>query len=75
MKNDTLRNSFDPDINFTDVNEAKNYFLIDDTTEWFSEDDKAFNGELTACEDLSEVADVLIRYSGTLGNGSHYTVG
>ena len=68
-----LRNSFD-DITYTDVDEAISYFRIDDSADWFGEENAAFNDELDSCTDLYEVAEVLNKYSDTLGNGSRYEV-
>ena len=69
-----LFNSFDSDISFTDVEEARNYFMQDETAEWFGEEEKQFNDELEACETLDDVAEVLNSYKDTIGNGSQFEV-
>lgn len=66
-----LTNSFDHELSITSVEQAKKYFYIDTIV---CEDDKQFNEELAACENLYDCAEVLNEYSDIIGNGSRYEV-
>lgn len=72
-----LKNSFDKDINFDNLEEAKKYYLK--SAEQLEELDNAEdeierNKKIESAEDLEELADVLNTYTDLLDNGSHWSV-
>lgn len=72
-----LKNSFDKDINFDNLEEAKNYYLksaeqLDELDN--DEDEIERNKEIENAKNLEELADVLNKYTDLLDNGSHWSV-
>lgn len=82
-----LRNSKDHEIDFTNVDLAKRYYMfskndIDDITCGFDDDYKNdiceriknYNGDLKSCESMDDIANILNLYTDELGNGSIFSV-
>lgn len=81
-----LKNNFDTEVAFTDLQEAKNWYLpkenIPCTKEEYLYDDyeeyckrfSEYKEEIEQSETLEELADVLSRYTEDFDNGSEYKV-
>lgn len=83
-----LRNSKDSEIDFTNVDLAKRYYMfskndIDDITCGFDDDDykndiceriKNHNDDLKSCVSMYDIANVLNLYTDDFGNGSIFSV-
>lgn len=72
-----LKNSFDKDINFDNLEEAKKYYLksAEQLEELDNDEDEIErNKKIESAEDLEELADVLNTYTDLLDNGSHWSV-
>lgn len=72
-----LKNSFDKDINFDNLEEAKKYYLksAEQLEELDNDEDEIErNKEIESAENLEELADVLNKYTDLLDNGSHWSV-
>lgn len=72
-----LRNSFDKDINFYDLADAKQYYLTSEEQLIELDYDENFvarNNEIVNSESLEELADVLNTYSNICDNGSNWYV-
>lgn len=82
-----LRNSKDNEIDFTNVDLAKRYYMfskndIDDITFGFDDDYKNdiceriknYNDDLKTCESMDDIANILNLYTDELGNGSIFSV-
>lgn len=68
-----IKNSFDKDINFDNLKEAKEYYLISEEQLkelGNGEDEIERNKEIESAENLEELADVLNKYSDICDNGS-----
>lgn len=66
-----LRNNVDNEARFTDLAEAKKYYMPDLTQ--FPEAEE-YAEEISESGTLEELADVLNKYSDDFGNGSEYKV-
>lgn len=66
-----LRNNFDKEVAFDDLNKAKNYYMPD--TEEFP-DEEEYAQEIEEAETLEELAHVLNKYTDIFDNGSQYFV-
>lgn len=72
-----LKNSFDKDINFYDLADAKQYYLTSEEQLIELDYDENFvarNNEINNSESLEELADVLNIYSSICDNGSNWFV-
>ena len=72
-----LKNSFDKDINFYDLADAKQYYLTSEEQLIELDYDKYFvarNNEINNSDSLEELADVLNIYSSICDNGSNWFV-
>lgn len=72
-----LKNSFDKDINFDNLEEAKKYYLksAEQLEELDNDEDEIErNKKIESAENLEELADVLNTYTDLLDNGSHWSV-
>ena len=81
-----LRNNFDKEITFEDLNKAKHYYIHDSKIpcsqdEYLGEDYNnyclkwnEYKKELEVAESLEELADVLNKYTDYFDNGSEYYV-
>ena len=73
-----LKNNFDTEVTFTDLQEAKNWYLpkenIPCTKEEYCERFSEYKEEIEQSETLEELADVLSRYTEDFDNGSEYKV-
>ena len=72
-----LKNSFDKDINFYDLADAKQYYLTSEEQLIELDYDKYFvarNNEINNSESLKELADVLNIYSSICDNGSNWFI-
>lgn len=72
-----LKNSFDKDINFDNLEEAKKYYIksAEQLEELDNDEDEIErNKKIESAEDLEELADVLNTYTDLLDNGSHWSV-
>lgn len=81
-----LRNSFDKEVAFEDLNKAKNYYIPDSDIpcsedEYLGDDYEEYcikygkyKRGLEEAESLEELAEVLNRYSDDFDNGSQYYV-
>mgnify|MGYP000979381026 CR=1 FL=1 len=72
-----LKNSFDKDISFDNLDKAKNYYLksAEQLEELDNDEDEIErNKEIESAENLEELADVLNKYTDLLDNGSHWSV-
>lgn len=77
MRKEILKNSFDKDINFDNLEEAKEYYLISEEQLkelGNGEDEVERNKEIESAESLEELADVLNKYSDICDNGSQWNV-
>lgn len=77
MRKEILKNSFDKDINFDNLEEAKNYYLTSEEQLKEldnGEDEVERNKEIESAESLEELADVLNKYSDICDNGSQWNV-
>lgn len=66
-----LRNGYDSEVTFTDLYEAKTYYMPD--TEGFPEC-KDYTREIEEANSLEELADVLNKYTDLFGDGSGFKV-
>lgn len=66
-----LKNSFDDELEFDDLEKAKSYFMPDLSE--FPEESELAEG-IEAALTLAELSDVLNAYSDNFGNGSRYFV-
>ena len=66
-----LRNNFDKEVAFDDLNNAKNYYLPN--TEEFSEE-KEYAQEIEEAETLEELAEVLNKYTDIFSDGRNHFV-
>ena len=66
-----LRNNFDKEVAFEDLQKAKNYYMPD--TEEFPEEVE-YAQEIEDAETLEELAHVLTKYTDMFDNGSQYFV-
>ena len=66
-----LRNNFDKEVAFDDLNKAKNYYMPN--TEEFSEG-KEYAQEIEEAETLEELADVLNKYTDIFSDGRNHFV-
>lgn len=80
-----LRNSFDHQASFSDLQEAKNYYLLDEnllSKEDYIGDDfddyvlkaKEYNEEIISVSSLEDLAVVLNRYTDLFEDGREHTV-
>ena len=81
-----LRNSFDKEVAFENLEEAKKYYLpkdneimseadfLGDNYEEFCIDFKSYQKAIEEAESLEELADVLNSWADRMGNGSEYYV-
>lgn len=77
MRKEILKNSFDKDINFDNLKEAKEYYLIPEEQLkelGNGEDEVERNKEIESAENLEELADILNKYSDICDNGSQWNV-
>lgn len=81
-----LRNNWDADVVFTDLQKAKNWYLPEEDVpcskeEYLGDDYESYctnfteyKKEIQGADTLEELADVLNRYSDTFDNGREHTV-
>ena len=70
-----LKNSFDKEISFDNLEEAKSFYLSPfEELENLSEDELERKNEITNAENLDELAEALNKNSDNLDNGSTWTV-
>lgn len=85
----TLKNSFDEEVEFTDLNEAKEYYMLDtemleeflNPAEYSGDDFEEYKQsvldrekEIRGAKTMEELADVLNKYSDLLDNGSEWYI-
>lgn len=81
-----LRNKFDKEAVFTDLEKAKNYYYPEDDKacerdeytgsnyEEYCKDYEEYKEEIMKAENLEELADVLNKYTDEFNNGTEYFV-
>lgn len=81
-----LRNKFDKEAVFTDLEKAKNYYYPEDNKacereeytggnyEEYCKDYEEYKEEIMKAENLEELADVLNKYTDEFDNGTEYFV-
>lgn len=86
MKIKELRNNFDSEVSFTDLQKAKNHYLpnaekpcepddyLGDDYEYECELWQKYKTEIESADTLEELAKVLTKYSDRFDNGSEYFV-
>lgn len=69
-----LKNSFDSEVEFTDLEKAKNYYMPN--LEEFSDDEEyqEYLESIKECNSLFDLASILNNYTDMYGNGSTFSV-